>query len=258
MTRRVATAGFLSSQCRSRVLSHGWKHSITRFARLGIACPGDPMSDFNSIQRRDASGHSLQVARTVAGAKNRYRIEILRRGGCAFLVAAWIDQSKQSASSDASREAMGKKMDAGLNDILGRFEFEAQPAEYPTIDELTASQRKSHATVLNDLGQFADSVHDYSAAIDSYRLAFQLQPDDPAILTNLVNARIERKEFRQALNDLEPNIGRFASEPDLLAGRAYLLSELNQTAAALDAYAALFATGYRAEAPFYSIRDAAC
>ena len=30
-------------------------------------------------------------------------------------------------------------------------------------------------------------------------------------------------------------------EPDLLAGRAYLLSELNQTAAALDAYAALFA-----------------
>jgi tetratricopeptide (TPR) repeat protein len=219
-------------------------------ARLGIACPGDPISDFDSVQRGDASGHSFQVARTVAGTKNTYRIEVLRRGGCGYLLAAWIDQSKQPASTDSSREAADMKADAALNDIFRRFEFDAQPAESPTIAELTTSQRKSHATILNDLGQFADSVHDYASAIDSYRLAFQLQPDDPAILTNLVNARIERKQFRQALDDLEPNIGRFANEPDLLAGRAYLLSELNQTAAALDAYSALFASGYRAEAPF--------
>jgi tetratricopeptide (TPR) repeat protein len=165
-------------------------------------------------------------------------------------VAAWFDQSKQSAASDSSRAAADTKTNAALADIFRRFEFDAQPAESPTLDELTTSQRKAHATILNDLGQFADSVHDYASAIDSYRPAFQLQPDDPAILTNLVNARIERKQFRQALDDLEPNIGRFANEPDLLAGRAYLLSELNQTAAALDAYSALFAGGYRAEAPF--------
>jgi tetratricopeptide (TPR) repeat protein len=218
-------------------------------ARLGIALPGDPVSDFNSVQRGDASGNSFQVARTVAGTKITYRIEVLRRGGCAYLVAAWIDQPKESASIDSSREAADKKTDAALKDIFQRFEFDTKPVS-PTIDQLTTSQRKAHATILNDLGQFAESVHDHAAAIDSYRLAFQLQPDDPAILTNLVNARIERKQFRQALDDLEPNIGRFANEPDLLAGRAYLLSELNQTAAALDAYSALLATGYRAEAPF--------
>jgi len=219
-------------------------------ARLGIACPGDRISDFDSVQRGDARGHSFQVVRAVAAAKNTYHIEVLRRGGCAYLAAAWIDQSQPSASSDSSREATDTKTGAALADIFRRLEFDAQPPESPAIHELTISQRKSHATILNDLGQFADGVHDYAAAIDSYRLAFQLQGDDPAILTNLVNARIERKQFRQALDELEPNIERFANEPDLLAGRAYLLSELNQTAAALAAYSALFTAGYRAEAPF--------
>ena len=216
-------------------------------ARLGISCPGDPVSDFKAIERPDATGHSFLVARTVAGAKNIYRIEVLRRRGCAYLLATWIDQSKQSIDSSA---AVDSKLNDLLADVLRRFEFDAQPATGPSVDELTSSQRRAHAAIFNDLGQFADSVHDPGAAIDSYRLAFQLQPDDPAILTNLINARIERKQFRQALDELEPSIGRFANEPDLLAGRAYLLSELNEIAGALDAYAALFATGYRAEAPF--------
>src|SRR5262249_54775412 len=46
------------------------------------------------------------------------------------------------------------------------------------------------------------------------------------------------------------NLHRFAGQPDLAAGRAYLLSQLRQTDAALDAYSALFAAGYRAEVPF--------
>jgi tetratricopeptide (TPR) repeat protein len=240
----VIPVSLLGLEPRTEALDHAL------LARLGIAWPGDPISDFDSVQHGDASGHSFQVARTVAGAKNTYHVEVLRHGGCAYLAAAWIDQSKQPPSTDSDREAADMKTDAALNDVFRRFEFDSQAAASPPVDELTTSQRKAHATIFNDLGQFADSVHDYTAAIDSYRLAFELQPDDPAILTNLVNARIERKQFRQALDDLEPNIGRFANEPDLLAGRAYLLSELNQTAAALDAYSALFASGYRAEAPF--------
>src|SRR5262249_37435994 len=46
-----------------------------------------------------------------------------------------------------------------------------------------------------------------------------------------------------------PNPELFNTRPELWAGRAYLLRELNRTEAALEAYAALYASGYRAEAP---------
>jgi tetratricopeptide (TPR) repeat protein len=58
------------------------------------------------------------------------------------------------------------------------------------------------------------------------------------------------KQYREALTELESNLSRFENQPDLWAGRAYLLAELGDTDAALSAYAALFASGYRADAPF--------
>ena len=50
-------------------------------ARLAIAWPGDPLGDVKQIVRDGAGGHSFELARDVAGAENRYKILVLRRGG---------------------------------------------------------------------------------------------------------------------------------------------------------------------------------
>ncbi len=210
-------------------------------ARLGIAYPSDRLSEFQTVERQGVMGHSFQLTRDVAGAENDYRLWVLRRGDIAYLAAAWLDRS---AAGGAAVDA------AVLDDALGRLSFDAAPPPSPRTESLNAFQRQAHGNIYNDLGLSAFNARDFSGAIDCFRRAFELQPNDPAILTNLVNSHVELKQFRQALAELDPHINRFPNQPDLWAGRAFLLAELGETEAAASAYAALFATGYWAEAPF--------
>ena len=210
-------------------------------ARLGISYPSDQLNDFQTVERQGVLGHSFRLTRDVAGAENIYRIWVLRRGDIAYLAAAWMEQSADS----------GAGIDAKvLDDALDRLSFDPTPPIAPRVETLSAFQRQGHGNIYNDLGLSAFNSRDFSSAIDSFHRAFELQPNDPAILTNLVNSHVELKQFRQALTELDPQINRFPNQPDLWAGRAFLLAELGETEAAASAYATLFATGYWAEAPF--------
>ncbi len=210
-------------------------------ARLGIAYPSDQLSDFQSIDRQGVAGHAFQLTRDVSGAENDYRIWVLRRGELAYLVAAWMDRSVPAAAGvDVSV----------LSEAMNRLSFDVDASTPPIAEALNTAQRQAHGNIYNDLGLADFNSRDFSSAIDCFRSAFQLQPNDPAILTNLLNAHIELKQFQQALAELEPHLNRFPNQPDLWAGRAYLLAELGQTDAAATAYANLFASGYFAEAPF--------
>ena len=226
-------------------------------ARLGIAYPSDELTDFATVNRDAAVGQAFRLTREVGGVENRYRLQIWRRGGCAYLVAAWMDRTAAADNTAHAAVAVENtglanvaEIDSQLDKVMDRFSLDGTQVKPPQIDQFTPSQRQTHAAIYNDLGMFASGTHDDAAAVDCFRLAFHLQPNDPAMLTNLVNAHVELKQFREALTELEPNLERFENQPDLWAGRAYLLAELGDTDAALSAYAALFASGYRADVPF--------
>jgi Tfp pilus assembly protein PilF len=214
-------------------------------ACLGIAYPSDQISGVDQIETSSVAGHRFQVRREVNGNAVDYRICIFRRGDFAYLAAAWADHA---AAASAGNES-GKDL-AFLDDALGRITFEAPSNTESKVAALTAARRQAIGNIYNDLGSSAYNARDFGAAIESFRQAFQLQPNDPTILTNLINARIELKQFREALAELDLTADRFANQPDLLAARAFLLSELGDTEPALRAYKTLFAKGFFAEPPF--------
>ena len=214
-------------------------------ARLGIAYPSDQLSDFQPLEHGGATGHSFRLIRDVAGAENVYRLWVVRRGDCAYLAAVWFDR----AGAEKAEKKDPKTDTAELDEVLARISFDPAAAS-PKIAELNPRQRQSQGLLYNDLGMFAYNSRDFGGAIDCFRHAFELQPNDPAILTNLINAHVELQQYREALGELEQHLNRFANYSDLWAARAFLLAKLGETDAALSAYAAPFANGYRAEAPF--------
>ena len=215
-------------------------------ARLGIAYPSDQLSDFQPLQRGSVTGHSFRLSREVAGAENDYRLWVVRRGDCAYLAAVWFDR----AAAEKAEKTDPLAGTSELNEILSRISFDDAPPAAPKIVDLNPRQRQSQGLLFNDLGMFAYNSRDFGGAIDCFARAFELQPNDPAILTNLVNAHVELQQYREALGELEQNLNRFANYYDLWAARAFLFAKLGETDTALNAYAALFASGYRAEAPF--------
>ncbi|HEY2882523.1 MAG TPA: tetratricopeptide repeat protein [Pirellulales bacterium] len=226
-------------------------------ARLGIAYPSEALTDFREIELGGAKGHSFHLQREVHGVENDYRLWILRRKQSAYLAAVWFDEAAWAAAQPAmaKRETTATvkspeaEIDAQLDAVLARFAFDATATLGPRLDELSVTERRTHAVVFNDLGMCAFNGRDFAGAIDCFSHAFMLEPNDVAMLHNLVNAHVELKQYREALALLTANLQRFPNEPDLWAGRAFVLGELGQTDEALAAYAALFATGYRAEGP---------
>ncbi len=214
--------------------------------RLGIAYPSDQLSDFQPFEHGGATGHSFRLSREVAGAENEYRLWVVRRGNCAYLATVWFDR----AGAEKAEKKDPKTDTAELDDVLAQISFDPGAPAGLKIAELNPRQRQSQGLLYNDLGMFAYNSRDFAGAIDCFRHAFELQPNDPAILTNLINAHVELQQYREALGELEQHLSRFANYSDLWAARAFLLAKLGETDAALSAYAALFANGYRAEAPF--------
>jgi tetratricopeptide (TPR) repeat protein len=212
-------------------------------ARLGISYPSQQLTDFKTLEHGGAVGHSFRLSREVNGAPNIYRLWILRHGNFAYLAAAWLDTSVGKAASidPTPRE---------LDDALAAISFDVPPPALIDPGSFNRSERQTHGTIYNNLGLFAFNSHDYAEAKSCFRRAFEIEPTDASILLNLANADIELKQYGEAIAELEPCLPRFSNQPDLWACRAYLLSELGKTDAALAAYAALFASGYQAEGPF--------
>ncbi|MCC7083875.1 MAG: tetratricopeptide repeat protein [Pirellulales bacterium] len=210
-------------------------------ARLGISYPNDRLIDFQIVNHDGATGHGFRLRREVAGAPNQYQLWLLRRGEFAYLVAAWLDEAAARTTASSALDLAG---------LLSRISFDDVMPIAPVANALSEPQRQSHSIIYNDLGMFAFNARDYGGAIQAFRRAFELRPSDPAILMNLVNSQIELNRHREALAELDRNLGRFPDQPDLWAARAYLLTETGQIDAALAAYASLFAAGYRSEGPF--------
>ncbi len=211
-------------------------------ARLGIAFPSDQLSEFEAIEHAGAMGHAFEFSREIAGNENLYRIWVLRHGDYAYLAAAWIDVG-------LAEKAAAEPLD-DISTALARLNFDDAATSATSIDDLNPRQRQSTSVVFNDLGQFAYNARDFSGAVQCFRHAFRLQPNDPTILTNLINSDVELQQYREALGELDQSLSRFPSHSDLWAARAFLLSKLGETDAALAGYARLFASGYRAEGPF--------
>jgi tetratricopeptide (TPR) repeat protein len=219
-----------------------WPEAIdyALLARLGIGYPNDQLTDFQTVDHDGATGHRFQMRREVAGTPNLYHLWLLRRGKFAFLIAAWVDET-------AAKEANAS---ADSSDLLARVAFDDTAPPASADNDLTAQQRQSHAAIYNDFGMFAFNARDFNGAAQSFRRAFALQPDDAAMLMNLVNSQIELNQHREALVELERTVNRFPNQPDLWAARAFLLVQTGQVDAALTAYSSLFSGGYRAEGPF--------
>ncbi len=208
------------------------------------------------VERNGAVGHSFHLTRDVAGAENEYRLWVLRRGDVAYLIAAWIDRAAADkadgklAHNSNAPEARADRTIAQIDGIIDRVSFDQSPPATIDLSDLNPRQRQTAGLLYNNLGLFAYNARDFSSAIESFRQAFELQPNDPAVLNNLINAHVELQQYSDALAILEQNIGRFSAHSDLLAARAFLLSRVGETDAALQAYERLFASGNRAEEPF--------
>ena len=208
-----------------------------------MAYPSQQLAEFKSIEIGSAVGHAFQFSRDVGGVTNVYCLWVLRRDSFAYLAASWMEQSVAKGTSIDPNPAE-------LNAALRRLQFDNEFRAEIDATTFNSIERQTHSTVFNELGLFAFNNRDYASAVESFRRAFDLVPNDAVILQNLLNAHVELKQYPEALAVLEPCLKRFANQPELWACRAFLLSELGNTNAALAAYEALFASDYDAEGPF--------
>jgi tetratricopeptide (TPR) repeat protein/transglutaminase-like putative cysteine protease len=198
--------------------------------RLGIAFGNASVEQLVPAEIDGGQGHQFELRREVGGVAHRYRVLVAKRGGCGYLFAAWTSQP-----------------DAGplLETALAQVQFAPQPPSPPAAAELTGRQKLAHAQVFNDLGLYHYEARQFVQSAEYFRTAFELRQSDPIILLNLVNARIELNQHREALDDLLRHIDQFPQQHELWASRAFLEARLERFDEALETYARLFAQGYR-------------
>ena len=152
-------------------------------------------------------GDGLEItgSREVDGDAFDYILRVVRHGRVAHLHAGWATHDKGDL----------KRVRAGLD----RIELTTPSGTPPPP---SADQKASYALFCNDVGIALYNQRDYRAATPWFKLAFDHNSQDAAMLGNFLDVMRETGKVRQALDFLKPHRALADKSPSVLLHEAYL------------------------------------
>jgi len=211
-------------------------------ATLQIPYPSESIQNLKSIGSGPKGGMELDYQRTVGQGDFKYRIQITRHRGYAYMIAAWV----HSAAGN---------LDQVFSDAVQRVSFKLPSGGGPTIERLSAAQSLSHSYLFNEMGLFYFKARQYEASIPYFKQAFECSATNSVYIGNLLDAYGATSRAREGLEYLEGHSGLLMEHPKLRAYQAWLLGQEHRTAEAVTNYARLFKGGFQSEEHFTEYVD---
>ena len=174
-----------------------------------------------------------------------YHFRIMRRSGCAWLVAAWLDQKGEPRT-----DILNQGIDAVLLDQ------HAAPPRTP--ERLTDRERTVQSLTLNALGLVFDAKGQPAAALPWFKRALDFKPGDTTVLSNYVETCLKLGRHADALASLDGHLAKFPGNQKLVAKRADAQFASGDTEGGMKAYGALFQGGYRDDVQFAGYVNELC
>jgi tetratricopeptide (TPR) repeat protein len=144
------------------------------------------------------------------GSAQRYELRVLAGPEVALLVAAWTDTG---ATDD-------------LGAMLDRVRLQGAARVPRSAAAVPADERASWASAFNALGLSYHRRGRYPDAAAYFRRAFDLDPGDPVLLRNVLEALSGDQRYDEALAYLERHLPAFPRDQDLADWRDWLKEQL--------------------------------
>jgi tetratricopeptide (TPR) repeat protein len=202
-------------------------------ARFGLRYDEMEVSNVRAIE--SLAGQRFETSYAAAGKTFRYQIQVAQHGGRAWLVAAWTDEAAPVDTAPL------------IEKVFERFTIARAGQPPPTVSDMPARERRAHARFFNDLGLFHFNARLYGDAVDAFRQGFEIEPNDPAALENLVVAQRELSDYGKVKEYLAKHLDKFPQHDRLRRLYAESQAQTGETEAAIATYASLFSRGYRDE-----------
>jgi len=202
--------------------------------RLGIPFVRDSLLSLRTVRQGPLRGQAFGAEQTQGETRLLYRMRVVRGRGFAYLLAAWMNKAM---------EASPEFLDLALNCVS----FAEKAPEPALIGE---RPRTTHSMVWNDIGNGLFGTGKFDAALGWFKRSFELENNNLSALVNYSETCLQLKRPAEAVGILDEHIGRFPGNSQLVARRAAALFQAGDAAAAIKAYATVFATGWREDTEF--------
>jgi len=207
---------------------------------LGQRATADPLAAARSVQAGYLRGAELDFAGSSGSAKQySYRARMLYTTNVAYLVAAWVE----------TRRADRQKL---LADAIARVAFLGPAENLPTLDQMTAREKRVHRMAFNAFGTAYYEGHRFDQSLSLFKQAIALDTfeHETPYLKNFVDTCLRAGKFHDALDELRQHQVFVDKDPALRADQAFVQGRLGQTQLAITNYSKLFASGYTSEEHF--------
>jgi tetratricopeptide (TPR) repeat protein/NADH:ubiquinone oxidoreductase subunit 6 (subunit J) len=188
------------------------------------------------------TGQTFTYSRTTDGILFGFRLKILMRDGCAYLLAVW------GRKDDKAVDARAAEVFAGVH-----FQMDQPVLVSPT--QFTEPQRVAQALLQNGVGLFFYHNKQYDKAAGYFRRAAETNPRDKDFTTNLLNTLFYLHQNEAALAFLDEHGGAVADLQTVRSWKAQHLKALGRAEEAAAVYAKLFAEGMSDDDDFSTYID---
>ena len=205
--------------------------------RFTITFPNDAIQGLRDWSNGETEGRDFGLLHEHEGHEFFFRFRLLRRRGCAYLVAAWMGKT-----ADPQFRLLTQGIDAVTLDSRG-----APPRD---TARLTEREQRYHSFMLNDIALALDNKGQSDAALPWLRRAIECSPGDTTLLANYAETCGKLGRHADALASLDASLAKSPGNHRLAAKRADVQFASGDTEGALKAYGALFRDGYRDDTQF--------
>jgi hypothetical protein len=176
----------------------------------------DGLSPCRALAVGELAGCDFDYQRSLEGTPYLYRLKVLKGRGLGYLIASWIPKRVPPARRGV------------IEDALSLVRFSSQREKPPSPEDLRPAQKSFHSRIFNEMGLASYAKERYGDAVAYFRIAFELEEVDPALLENVVEAYTALGRYRDALSYLDGHAQGFPHEGDLQEWRDFLKDQLDQ------------------------------
>jgi tetratricopeptide (TPR) repeat protein len=209
--------------------------TATLAAQLTIPYPDDGVYGQKDWTQQSARGRAFAFERKVNDADFVYRLRVLRRGTCAYLLAAWAEKSTSPFTDH-------------LDEAMDRVSFAEQVPVPPDLQN--ERERETHTLIYNDLGLACDRAGQFTQAGAWFKRGFDVTRRNATLLANYVESCLKTAQPGAAVAILDESLPKFPGNHKLAALRATAQYQAGDAEGALHSYAAIFDSGWKSDVDF--------
>ncbi|GJQ59409.1 MAG: hypothetical protein SCALA701_22100 [Candidatus Scalindua sp.] len=206
-------------------------------ACMDIEYPNNKIEELHSINEADMHGYTFDYEKESNGTWYDFRLKVLSGSDRGFLIAALAPKGTP-------------EKDKLFEEIFNNIHFNTKDSHPFDLQQLTPSQRKKEAEIINWIGLFYFQAKQYSTSVKFFKLAMEMYPKRVVYLTNVLDAYDMLQQHKEALAYLS-NYGEIHKDnQEVLSYKAWSLSNSGRSKEALEIYEGLFDGNYRNDDAF--------